>query len=146
MKTEMYKFDGTSYRPSEIVTLTFNVALDNLSNFISLLGNRSHTVDKTLYNFYGSSKSYIGKTIVVKCSAWSMFNLMLQLGCKEYSEVRDNVHVNYGFLSNKRTKFPQLVLIFSKSKGYYVQERPCKVDYKSVFTKGKEVKHIVPIN
>ena len=146
MKTEMYEFNGTLHRSNDNVTLNFNVALNNLSNFLNLIGGRIKTINKEVKVFYGSSKAYQGKRITVKCSAWSMYNLMLSLGCKPHSEVQDNVHVNYSHLAKIKNKSLPMVLIYSKSKGYYTQYRNTQFTYKSIFTTGKELRHIVPIN
>lgn len=147
MKTEMYQFNGTLYRSCENVTLNFNVALNNLSKFLEIVGKRNKEINPKIMGFSGSSKSYQGKRITIKCHAYSMFNLMLKLGVGENSEVRDNVHVNYYHLSNIKNKPLPMVLIYSKTKGYHTQNRNYKVTYKSIFTKGsKGYKHIVPIN
>lgn len=138
----MYEFNGTLYRSNENVTLTFNVALNNLSNFLELVGKRKKKLNQSVLPFYGSSKAYQGKKIIIECSAWSMFNLMIKLGCKSDSEVRDNIHVNYQHLVKIKNKTLPMVLIWSKTKGYYTQFRNTLPTYTSVYANGR---HIVPI-
>lgn len=142
MKTEMYEFNGALYRANDNVVLNFNVALNNLSNFLELVGGRNKSINPIAMYFYGSSKSYNGKRITIKCSAWSMYNLLLKLGVGENNEVRDNIHVNYSSLAKIKNKSLPMVLIWSKNKGYYTQFRNNNVTYKSIYTNGK---HIVPI-
>lgn len=139
----MYEFNGALYRCNDELTLNFNVALNNLSNFLGLVKWRKKSIDNAIRVFYGSSKAYQGKRVTVTCSACNMYNLMLSLGCRQNSEVQDNIHVNYTALSEFKNKSLPMVLIWSKAKGYYTQYRNEMPTYKSVYANGK---HIVPIN
>lgn len=71
-----------------------------------------------------------------------MFKMFLNLGWAENNEVRDNIHINYDRFSNKRQKQLPQVLIWSKEKGYYTQNRNTAVTYDSVYSGGK---HYQPI-
>jgi len=144
MKTEMYAFDGALYRRQDMVKLTFHVALSNLSKFIEFLP-KGYTIDKQIKTFHGSSKAYMGKSITVTATAYYMCKLMVRLGWRENSEVRNHIHVNYHRFDNSKNKELPMVLIFSKEKGYYTQYRNVNVTYNSMFTKGKTLRHIVPV-
>ena len=151
MKPEMYSFDGKLYNRNDLIKLNFCVEKHCIQSFIEQLQISKLNENGCGY-LIGNEQNYLisnclrsGKRITLQYSAYFMCEKLKVLGFRDDSEIRNSIEVyRYEFDKSRRGKCKFNVLIWSKSKGYYMQKRNGKQPSRSIYSPSG--KHIVELN
>jgi SpoVK/Ycf46/Vps4 family AAA+-type ATPase len=93
MKKIVYVFNNKEYEQTEIVKLDFIVSTNCINNFINEVGKNLCFVQKEIKEKILSNKYRQTKKVNVTCLANKMYNILLNLGSNEYSEIRNNIEI-----------------------------------------------------
>jgi hypothetical protein len=93
MKKIIYVFDNKEYQRNQITKLDFIVSTNCINNFINTIGRNNCFVQKETKEKILSNKYRQTKKVNVTCSANQMYNILLNLGHNEYSEIRNNIEI-----------------------------------------------------
>jgi hypothetical protein len=95
LKREIYHFNGKDYEKFDYVELTFFVQRVSIQNFINIIKNQVNAwIDKIssdfIEDFHPTNVDNNIKKIIVKASAFAMYEIVKKLGKNDHSEVLNN--------------------------------------------------------
>ena len=142
MKTITYRFNEKLFLQNEKVTINFNVALNNLEKFLKIALKYGAKVSKEKYTAFGSSKSFTAKRVTVTNIAVNVYEMMIELGWNERSEVWDNINVCYRrfeCLKHNRGLTPLNYIVYSPKKriSKQIQSTPIVINGRMIVSNGK---------
>lgn len=102
MKKITYTFNKVDYESHGKVVLIFNVIKPSIQTFIELVKSKNLRY-KTADSFFKEGSQDF-KSIVVGGFPKCMYNLLIDLGYKDHSEIFDNIYVRHNRLKVVRIK------------------------------------------
>jgi len=98
LKREIYHFNGKDYENFDYVELTFLIQRVSIQNFINIVKNQINAwIDKIdsnfIEDFHPTNVDNNMKKIIVKASAFAMYEIVKKLGKQDYSEVLNNWYI-----------------------------------------------------